>query len=1207
MPLLLLLLYVVGISNAAQWRHPGRYIKKAACKVALFAAKVALKAVEIVLKGVKGAGDALLRTASAALGAASSAFKLAGQVLNGIEKVVDALPGLITSVLEFLKNIISIDEFYIKDKLSANANKLSAHIAGKLFGKHFSKTFGFTLDFKNFVKSIVNWVVDEFKHIAHGHLRRDDLMIGDHLDIGGFIIPRDDLPTGALDTELLCDEISRCVYPKAQIIDAGSNFDGNDVSNTPAKRLEGHLCPTIFTVANEHFFLDNNSFNGSLPVEVGEGALGDIIKTLHFGGNSFQGDIPVVWAKNLPNVEWLDISGNDIDGSLEPLKNMTNLEYLNVAFTNLNHSETIHVAETLAELTKLRVLDLRGTPMHTADNLLVDSPAETASLQAGIAIDRHLEFFSGACDNSDRVEGFLGAPCSNQPAVEALEMGLRAFALNYIAGDMDEADNVNATVLRMAGYDNGITLVTMRVDAPAAARINFDHLAEDVRAMPGLVVAKVPEYHEDDDDDEAILNPPLTVFGETTLTMPVHDTNVQTATVLETLSIVRAEAVGVVSPGRMGVRGEVFCPHGWRRYEVSVPPAHQEFDYDRNYTDAELDAYNPTGYSIGPLDDAAMAQTVPMCYISVDCREECYDAVHEASTVCTAWLYDTASALDCDLAIQNTHAICPAAGTANCTLPSLEPFMRHLENSVAAIKPRINSGSTRVAIARADNVVGLYDTSTDLHDLSSPPAHVTSREWLCMRGDADCGALFEITVAGASFHAKHADNGVYAITMTTHVGSRSATAVMNLEVVGDYAVALEWTNRGPARFVSEGEGIDLSVDGPAAVKWTNPSASGFSCGRLNLDSADVTSTFTLGSDLLQLSVRPAALKPGCSYVFRATALDARGLATARFVETEITVVSKPIVGTVKADPVRSPARLGVAVSVRLTAEDWTCTEAAQWTVGSPLMYKFAVRHPDGSVTAISAATAHNELVVALPATRVATTFVVSAIDRAGNEVSKTFTLRHPLATAAAGSSNPADFIASAISNNRVLTSPRDWELPAALSDAAMAVALLQKEDFVNCNAMIDSINTLVERTITLTGRLHSRTAPHAGSAIASIVQRAALCSEAPQSLSALVYAAGADNSYSPSTLSHAAQLGADVLAMADAVANLDTTHDARVALPTVLRTVATRHLAATAAESPLNQLKSSVTASNGQASYQVARGSKAAFTDKFEGLALIAL
>ncbi|KAL8055982.1 hypothetical protein ABFX02_04G090200 [Erythranthe guttata] len=79
-------------------------------------------------------------------------------------------------------------------------------------------------------------------------------------------------------------------------------------------------------------YLANNSFNGTIPVEIGQ--LKFII-TLSLSGNNFSGTIPQTLS-NLANLEFLDLSKNNLTGEIpSSLQNLNFLSFFSVAYNNL--------------------------------------------------------------------------------------------------------------------------------------------------------------------------------------------------------------------------------------------------------------------------------------------------------------------------------------------------------------------------------------------------------------------------------------------------------------------------------------------------------------------------------------------------------------------------------------------------------------------------------------------------------------------------------------------------------------------------------------------------------------------------------------------------------------------------------------------------------------------------------------------------------
>ena len=128
----------------------------------------------------------------------------------------------------------------------------------------------------------------------------------------------------------------------------------NWLSDKPIGRWYG-----VTTDADGHvqwLDLSSNDLSGSIPPELGNLTN---LESLHLSGNQLTGSIPPALG-SLTNLGYLNLSGNDLSGSIPPaLGSLTNLGYLNLSGNDLSGS----IPPELGNLTNLQYLFLGGNDL----------------------------------------------------------------------------------------------------------------------------------------------------------------------------------------------------------------------------------------------------------------------------------------------------------------------------------------------------------------------------------------------------------------------------------------------------------------------------------------------------------------------------------------------------------------------------------------------------------------------------------------------------------------------------------------------------------------------------------------------------------------------------------------------------------------------------------------------------------------------------
>ena len=1065
---------------------------------------------------------------------AVAAIEKAVNKFGPLKFIVDKLAGLVKGILNFLSSLISINRLEIRDTFSDSKNEFHIFFDGKILSKPVKFDFTIAIDFKNIVGSIVDFVKSTLKSIASSFFRRrrDGLPSIDE----NYVIRAEDLvEDGELNQERVCETFSRCAYPSAEVFDLGSTSEDhseddylfNNTMTPPEKRLHGHLCPMLFNVASSHFFFENNNFNGSFPDNIGENGLGDIVKTLHFGGNDFSGPIPVAWGERLTNLEWLSLEGNSgVDGSLSVLKNMKKLQYLNIASTSVASNETEHISEVFAEMKDLRFINLQNTGLHLENTLMVDKAVHSESVQGGIAIKKNMKFFMGACEmDMSAVSSFIEKKCANSDALEALKLSLQKVALSVVSEELQKVVNMTASLLRFAPYDNDVTLVTFRVDVSSRSKdVDFRGIAVKLRNLDSLTVSKVEEkspvsknidqlldeltksnteyFEEDADIDEILERHHNIAHADTSLDLGDEE-----------FDVVSTTAISVPSPGRVGYKGQIFCPHGWIRYQNRQPTPQQ---LTASFS-AEID-----DLSAGELTSSSMFDTVPSCLLSESCNSDCGVLVGLAQEVCEGWINDLLSALDCDMVVHEVRSICTEDAYRECGHETLEPFLRYIDQYLPNLLPTINHGTKSETVSRSDPLKTIYDTSIDPVDRSSPPANATSYEWTCLTPNGipcHSDALVSLgNTATLDPHMLYETNaGVpFTITMTVYVASRSAKSVLNIFVkpAGEMVGNGIWWIEAPNAINPAQTAISFQVGGATEkVIWSNPMVQPFMCSHLRFEeNKPELGTSIFGENHEFAGVSSDMVIYGCTYTVQAEC-------GGRSIEITFKTSSRPIVGEYPIDLIEATDDdAGIAAWAYINPSNWIGDNTATWSLSLNLVFRFAIKTGDDLTTVAVRKSATPDITLPLPFDRNSTTLVITAADSVGTETSVEVTITHPQISAPVGRlTTPDAFIKTMIRKAPVI----DRATVMKSINFFSAVGLLD-QDSIDCERDGEAIEMLVNYVVELLPLFDDSSlfSPFSEKLLSSITQKAVICPSGTNSdiIQTMILHSAKINTHTPSSI-----------------------------------------------------------------------------------------
>lgn len=160
--------------------------------------------------------------------------------------------------------------------------------------------------------------------------------------------------------------------------------------------------------------LSNNSFNESLPDFTSSN-----ITNLYLDGNKFSGTIPETW-KNLTKMQQLALQGNNLNGTLDNLNEMTNITKLNLDGSSSTNQFTGNIPSNIftSNLTHLEV----------ANNKL------TGSLPSTINDSKNLEYLDVS---SNELTGDL-------PTMSLPKLGVLAYGGNHITSGLPKPVSTTA-------------------------------------------------------------------------------------------------------------------------------------------------------------------------------------------------------------------------------------------------------------------------------------------------------------------------------------------------------------------------------------------------------------------------------------------------------------------------------------------------------------------------------------------------------------------------------------------------------------------------------------------------------------------------------------------------------------------------------------------------------------------------------------------